>query len=87
MGMFSPVAKMSTVRVLLALATSNNWFLHQMDMNNTFLHGDLHEEMYIYPLEGYDISAAKVLKLTKSLYGLKQASRQWYSKLSDVLIH
>ena len=82
---FSPVVCMTTVRYIIALAASYNWLIYQIDINNAFLHGVLHEDVYMQIFDGLTQSPNMVCKLKKSLYGLKQSSHQWFSKLTHEL--
>ena len=77
---FALVAKLTTVRCLLAVATARHWPLYQMDVTNAFLHGDLEEEVYMTPLSGLcRYGENLVCRLHKSLYGLKQSPRSWFT--------
>ncbi|KAL0312290.1 UNVERIFIED_CONTAM: Retrovirus-related Pol polyprotein from transposon RE1 [Sesamum radiatum] len=84
---FSPVAKAVTVRLFLAIGTAKQWPIHQIDINNAFLHGHLDEEIFMTAPEGYDVPPGHVCKLIRSLYGLKQASRQWNLEFTRSLLN
>jgi hypothetical protein len=82
---FAPVAKLNTIRVMIALATQHNWKIHQLDVKSAFLNGDLKEEVYLVQPEGFIKKGQEdlVCKLKKALYGLKQAPRSWYIKIDS----
>ncbi|GKC72971.1 zinc finger, CCHC-type containing protein, partial [Tanacetum coccineum] len=85
---YAPVARISTIRLLLALAAIHDLVIHQMDVKTAFLNGDLDEEIYMKQPEGFVMPGheSKVCKLKKSLYGLKQAPKQWHQKFDDVVL-
>lgn len=80
------MAKLVTLKVLLALVAEKGWSQNQLDASNTFLHRDLHEDVYISLLERYhggkgkDLPSNPVSELHKCIYCLRQATRQWFSK-------
>ena len=84
---FSPVVRFTSIRSLLAFAVQNDMLIHQMDVVTAFLNGKLDEEIYMEQPEGYVIAGKEnlVCKLKKSLYGLKQSPRCWYSALREYL--
>ncbi|KAL4312901.1 hypothetical protein GQ457_01G023630 [Hibiscus cannabinus] len=82
---FSPMARMTSFKILLALVAAKQWHLLQLDVNNAFLNGVLDEEVYMKLPLGYKTNCSNsnsglVYKLNESIYGLKQASRLWFSK-------
>ena len=78
---------MTTVRTLIAIAASQNWTLHQMDVKNTFLYGDLKEDIYMKPPPSlFSLPTSDVCKLKRSLYRLKQAPRAWFDKFRSTLL-
>ena len=89
---FSPVAKITTLRLLISLAASNGWHLAQLDVNNAFLNDTLSEEILMNIPQGYKHSVTKrpnaplVCKLNRSIYGLKQASRTWFNAFNNTLL-
>jgi hypothetical protein len=86
---FSPIIKIATICIILSIVVSKGWSLRQLDVQNTFLHGYLEEEVYMQQPPGYeDIRQPNyVCKLDKTLFGLKQAPRSWYSTLSSKLLY
>jgi hypothetical protein len=84
---FSPVVKPTTIRTVLHLAATRQWPVHQLDVKNAFLHGDLAERVYCHQPAGFvdELHPDHVCLLVKSLYGLKQAPRAWFQRLGNYL--
>ncbi|KAM1485555.1 hypothetical protein TB1_036396 [Malus domestica] len=85
---FAPVARLDTIRTLIALAAKKGWKLHQLDVKSAFLNGVLEEEVFVEQPQGFTNQEfpEKVYKLRKALYGLKQAPRAWYSEIDSYFI-
>jgi hypothetical protein len=84
---FSHVARYTSIRTIIALATKMKWKLHQMDVKTTFLNGVIKEEVYIEQPQGFEVEDRKthVCKLKKDLYGLKQYPGAWYGRIDNFL--
>jgi hypothetical protein len=85
METFSPVIRMDTIHVILALVLTKNLKVHQMDIKGAYLNGILQEEIYIKQAEGCGDGTDQVCQLVKMLYGLKQAGREWNKQLDAKL--
>ncbi|KAK2398342.1 putative mitochondrial protein [Trifolium repens] len=85
---FAPVARIETVRLVVALACRNKWLLYHLDVKSAFLNGPLEEEVFVSQPPGFEIKGKEnmVYKLYKALYGLKQAPRAWNKRIDDFLI-
>ena len=83
---FSPVAKMDSIRLAFAIATSRQWEAHHMDVKCAFIHGDIKEGIYMYKPKFFVSNSYLVCRLKKSLHGLKQVPRAWYAKIDGFLL-
>ncbi|KAM0026098.1 putative RNA-directed DNA polymerase [Helianthus debilis subsp. tardiflorus] len=81
---FSPVAKIDTIRVLFSIAANEGWPLHQLDVKNVFLHGELKEEVFMEAQPGFteNFNTDEVCRLKRALYGLKQSPRAWFGRFT-----
>ncbi|WJX32734.1 hypothetical protein P8452_21024 [Trifolium repens] len=84
----APVARIETVRLVVALACKNNWLMYHLDVKSAFLNGPLDEEVYVSQPPGFEIEGKEkmVFRLYKALYGLKQAPRAWNKRIDQFLI-
>lgn len=83
---YAPVAKLTTIRTVLAVGVHNRFLFHQMDVKTAFLYGDLKEDIYMAVPDGVKANQGMVCKLQKSLYGLKQSPRCWNERLNGQLL-
>ena len=85
---YSPVTRITSIRMIIAIAALYDLEIHQMDVKTAFLNGELDEEIYMEQPEGFVVPGQenKVCKLVKSLYGLKQAPKQWHEKFDNVML-
>ena len=85
---FAPVARLESIRILLAYAWTHDFKLFQMDVKSAYLNGFINEEVYVAQPPGFiDFEKPNhVYKLKKALYGLKQAPKAWYDRLKTFLV-
>ena len=86
---FAPMARYTSIRTIIAIASAMGWKLHQMDVKTAFLNGIIEEEVYIEQPEGFIVHGkySRVCKLRNALYGLKQAPPAWYGRIDGYLVN
>ena len=87
MTLFSPVAKVASIRLLFSIAAMRSWLLHQLDIKIAFLHDGLVEEVYMEQPSGFVAQGESglVCRLRRSLYGLKQSPQAWFDGFNSVV--
>jgi hypothetical protein len=87
---FSPMIKMKSIRIILAMANKEGWDVHQMDVKTAYLHSPMGDEIdiYVHPPEGFKslVHPTWIWKLKKALYGLKQSARKWWLWIQKFLL-
>lgn len=85
---YAPVARMDTIRTIIATSAQRSWNIYQLDVKSAFLYGVLLEDVYVHQPQGYVVEGEedKVYKLHKALYGLKQAPRTWFRRIEEYFI-
>ncbi|KAF8716550.1 Reverse transcriptase (RNA-dependent DNA polymerase), partial [Rhizoctonia solani] len=74
---FAPVVRLDSIRLLLSIANQNDWDIRQLDVNSAYLHAKVNKELYMQQIPYFEDGTNRVLKLKRSIYGLKQAGRMW----------
>jgi hypothetical protein len=82
---FSPVVRLETIRTILSLAVNMDWEINQMDVKGAYLNGNLKEEVFMHQPDGFEDGTDRVCRLIKTIYGLKQAGREWNKELNSRL--
>jgi hypothetical protein len=84
---FAPVARYTSIKSIMAITAEMGWKIHQIDVKTTFLNGFIEEEVYIEQPQGFEVLGTEchVCLLKRALYGQKQASRVWYSRIDSYL--
>ena len=83
---YAPIPAASSVKLLVAIAVKNDWELRQLDVKQAFIQADLDFNVFMKLSDGCGDKSSKVVKLNKSVYGLKQAGRRWAMHLGDVIV-
>jgi hypothetical protein len=84
---YSPVIRLTSLRLLFAISAQLGLIIHQMDVDTAFLHADITEEIYINPPDGMELPEnMNCFRLKKALYGLKQSPREWYNNMNAFLL-